>query len=139
MESNNVKKQEMLYRFDYHENYELMNEHMFCDECWGLLPRFSCADLKRVEVRNQSNYKKKQSRLLVTCRYCQFMLRHTRIDRHVQHTCRRNMTYNDLRLCKCKKLCSDCGIKHYQKNYVTKPLNYEYHRKTYYNNPHIYF
>lgn len=128
--NNNNKRHEMLIKFASFQYRELMCEDMFCDDCWGLLSRFSCADMKRLEVRNQSNYKKKQSRLLVTCRYCHFMLRHTRMDRHVQYMCRRNITYGDIRLCKCKNFCSDCNMKHYQKHYDTKPLTYEFRRKT---------
>lgn len=121
-----VKRQQMLIRFSDFQYCKLMNEHNFCDDCWGLLERFSCEDLQRVEKRNSLKYKKKKSRLLVTCRYCQFMLKHTRMDIHVQYMCRRNRTYGDILKCKCKKFCSDCHREHVQKHYYTKPLPYEF-------------
>ena len=121
------KRQEILTKYSENIYRDLMNEDNFCEDFWGLLERFSCADLQRLEKRNHSKYMYKKDRTLVTCRYCQCLLRHTRMDRHVQHTCNRNRTYSDIPICKCTKMCSDCHIDHVQKHYHTKTLTYLFH------------
>lgn len=96
--------------------FDLINLDMICGHCLGQIGEFTCTDIKNI------NKTPRHKRLYVTCRYCSFQLRHTRVDKHIVEKCRRGETYCNIPLCRCLAYCEECGINHNRYHYKPKPF-----------------